>query len=172
MKKTFNKVKRKLRKIAKKEFTADSNELISKIGDTYIVYNQYQIIPEENRFNIYEKNGKLKHLVTTYTSASAISWCIADKKEEQELAHNIIECDNKIEFLLSDIAYAKQVLKNNPSLQKESMLLARLQEYNLKHYRLKGKLHKYIQRAKYIKKLGLNNESKRTSRTRHVNKVR
>jgi len=109
MKKTFNKVKRKLRKIAKKEFTADSNELISKIGDTYIVYNQYQIIPEENRFNIYEKNGKLKHLVTTYTSASAISWCIADKKEEQELAHNIIECDNKIEFLLSDIAYAKQV---------------------------------------------------------------
>jgi len=146
--------------------------LISKIGDTYIVYNQYQIIPDDNKFNIYEKNGKLKHLVTTYTSASAISWCIADKKEEIELANNIIACDNKIEFLLGDITHTKQVLKNTPSSHREGVLLARLQEYNLKHYKLKGKLHKYIQRAKYIKKLGLDNESKRTSRKKHVIEVR
>jgi hypothetical protein len=171
-KKIFNKVKQKLKKIAKEEFTSDSNELISKIGDTYIVFDRYQIIPKDNTFEIFETNGKLSYLVTTYSSATAISWCVATKDNDSELARNIVRCDNKIEYLLYDIAHAKQMLKTNKSDSTHGILLSRLQEYNLNHYRLKCKLHKYIQRAKYIKKSGLKNESNRTSRTRHISKIR
>lgn len=164
MEKDFKKIKRKLRHLSKKEFSADSSEMISKIGDTYIVYNQYQIIPCDRKFKIYEKSKKLEYVGTAYNSSSAILWCVAKKSDEPNLAEKLLSYDNKVEFILHDILHAQQLLKVEDNSEKQQTLISRLNEYKFKHVQLNGKLHKYIKLAKHIKKLGLSHELKRTSK--------
>jgi len=171
MTKTYNQVKRKLRKLSKKE-QSKSDELVVKQGDNFIVYNMYKITKDRNEFKIYFIDGN-EFVTTVFSSATALSWCNAHRGNNIELASNIINTDRTIEFLANDIAYTKILikLKSTPHEQ-QSTLLARLTEYVSKQMRLKVNLHKYIQRSKQIKSEGFSNEFTTTSNTKEFKRVR
>jgi len=170
MTKNYKQVKRKLRKISKKEEQNDN--LITRKGDTFHVYGEYRIIKDKHKFKIYISEGD-ELINTVFNSSSAIAWCNAHKGNASPLTKNIIDTDRAIEFLSNDIAYTKILisLKSTPH-DEQSILLARLTEYVDKQLRLKLNLHKYIQRSKQIKSKGFLNEFTTTSTTKEFNKVR
>lgn len=164
--KTYKQVKRKIRKLNKnqKENT-ENDDLVIQEGNTFHVYNDYKIVKNTYKFNIYINENK-KFVDTVFKSSSAIAWCNAHKGNDVVLARHIIETDRFIEHLTNDIAHTKMMikLKSTPP-QEQCILMARLTEYGWKQIRLKLNLHKYIQRAKQIKSKGFLNEYTRTSTT-------
>jgi len=170
MSKNYKQVKHKIRKLTKNEEQADN--LVIQKGNTFHVYNEYKIVKDKFKFNIYINDNK-QFVSTVFNSSSAISWCNAHKGNDVVLAQNIIETDRAIEFISNDIAYTKILikLKSTPPTE-QSILLARLTEYINRQCQLKVNLHKYIQRSKQIKSKGFLNEFTTTSKTKKFNGVR
>lgn len=171
--KTYKQVKRKIRKLNKNQKdNTDNDDLVIQEGNTFHVYNEYKIVKDTYKFNIYVNDSK-QLVDTVFKSSSAIAWCNAHKGNDVALAENIIKTDRFIEHLTNDIAHTKMMikLKSTPP-QEQSILIARLTEYGWKQIRLKLNLHKYIQRAKQIKSKGFLNEYTGTSTTNKFKNVR
>jgi hypothetical protein len=170
MPKNYKQVKRKIRKLSKNEEQKDN--LVIQKGDTYYIYNEYKIIRDKHKFNIYIEDSN-QFVNTVYNSSSAIAWCNAHKGNHIDLARDIISTDRSIEFLTNDIASTKILikLKSTPHVE-QGVLLARLVEYASKQLRLKLNLHKYIQRSNQIKSKGFLNEFTAPNQAKNLNRVR
>jgi hypothetical protein len=170
MSKNYKQVKQKLKKLSKNEEQKDN--LVIQKGNIFHVYNEYTIVKDNHKFDIYIVDNN-EFIGTVFNSSSAISWCNAHKCNDIDLAKNIISSDRAIEFLNNDIGYTKMLikLKSTPHT-KQSILFARLTEYVNKQLRIKLKLHKYIQRSNQIKDKGFSNEFTTPSKTTKFKKVR
>jgi hypothetical protein len=170
MSKNYKQVKRKIRELSKDEEQKDN--LVIQKGNIFHVYNEYTIVKDNHKFDIYITDNN-EFINTVFNSSSAISWCNAHKCNDINLANDIISSDRAIEFLNNDIGYTKMLikLKSTPH-NKQSVLLARLTEYLSKQLQLKLNLHKYIQRSKQIKDKGFSNEFTTPNTAKHRKKVR
>jgi hypothetical protein len=170
MSKNYKQVKRKIHELSKDEEQKDN--LVIQKGNIFHVYNEYTIVKDNHKFDIYiVDNNEL--INTVFNSSSAISWCNAHKGNDINLANDIIGTDRAIEFLNNDIGYTKMLIKSKTTPhQEQSILLARLTEYVNKQIRLKLNLHKYIQRSKQIKDKGFSNEFTTPRKTTKFKKVR
>ena len=170
MSKNYKQVKQKLKKLSKNEEQKDN--LVIQKGNIFHVYNEYTIVKDNHKFDIYIVDNN-EFIGTVFNSSSAISWCNAHKGNDIDLSNGIISSDRAIEFLSNDIVYTKMLikLKSTPHT-KQSILFARLTEYVNKQLRIKLKLHKYIQRSNQIKDKGFSNEFTTPSKTTKFKKVR
>ena len=170
MTKNFKHVKRKIRELSKDEEKKDN--LVIQNGNIFHVYNEYRIVKNGYKFDIYINDGN-EFIGTVFNSSTAISWCNAHKGNDVVLSNNIITTDRGIEFLNNDISYTKMLIKLRSTPHPiQSILFTKLTEYVDKQLRLKLKLHKYIQRSNQIKDKGFSNEFTAPNKANNFNRVR
>jgi hypothetical protein len=150
----------KLERFAEKELLRNINNLI--IDDNqggYIAFGKYQIEPVEKGFCV---NTWDKTVHCFANKRSAISYCIADKVGNYNLARNIMVLDHKKQILEADIHCRKTKATRSRTQDFYETVNTKIQPKVDQYNSLSAELEKCINSAKYIQIRGFYNETART----------
>jgi hypothetical protein len=154
---------KEFKRVIHDEFRNTIPNLIWQEDDgSYEVFYKYRIIPEKPVFRVFCSASDIGVFSSTKT---ALSWCIADKFKNYNLARNILQLDNKLTSLINDInVRAKIGDKSNQPLFRET-IGTKLETKIIHKKKLENELVICVNRAKYLQQQGFNNETVRTVRT-------
>lgn len=118
----YNKVKSKI-----KQFSNDkkiNDQIIRKIKGSYHLYNIYKIT---NNNGIWEVRKYNQFIYGFESSATATTWCLADKTKQYMDATNIIVIDQKLQCKKLDVQLrSKWINESDMSDERKDIALARL----------------------------------------------
>lgn len=151
----------KLERFAEREFYRNLDQMI--VEDTfggYVVFGKYHIEPQNYGF-----------LVSTATSVvhcfdskrNAVSWCVADKYNQINLANNILTLDRKKQSLAADIQCRQGVARRSRSDHFYEIINMKVQPKQSLLSSVASELEKCVNLAKYMQIRGFSNETARTS---------
>ena len=150
----------------KREFRREFGDTIANTiwqndGGNYEVFDKYTIQRSRNQY-----------LVTCYstdvgafsTSRSALSWCIADKFRNYKLAQTLLNLDNALSNVASDIAARAQIAERSKNPEFRETVAIKLETKLIHKKILENDLANCINLAKYLQQRGFDNETARTGR--------
>ena len=136
------------------------NMIIDDDVGGYIAFGKYQISPNQDRFQV----STWDRLIHTFASKrSAISWCVADRVNNINLANQILALDRKQQLLSADIQCRQGQGRRSKTSDFEEIVDTKVQPKIVRYNAVKAELEKCINSAKYIQIRGFNNETARTS---------
>ena len=95
---------------------------------------------------------------------SAISYCVADRQRDYNLARRILQLDTTKRMLGADIAARTGVADRTTSNRTRDLIMTKLQHKHSNYRTVIDQLEKCISRAKYLQLRGFVNETARTRR--------
>jgi hypothetical protein len=134
-------------------------------GD-YEAFGRYRIVPENSGYRVFinDHNQGLFHSTRT-----AISWCVADKYQQYNLARNLLNLDNMLENVRNDIFVRAGVAnKSRDPVLKENIEI-KLEPKILHKKDIETQLNKCLNWAKYLQQKGFENE---TARSGHATTIK
>ena len=147
----------------RQEFRETMPNIIWQNDDgNYEVFGKYKIIP-----------GKTGHQVLCWdnevgvfnSTRSALSWCIADKFKEYNLARELLDTDNKLGHLAQDITVRANLADRSNRPEFREAIGTKLETKIIRKKQLENQLAKCVNMAKYWQQRGFNNEIARTGRS-------
>ena len=153
----------KLEAFAAKELLNLTDKLIVDDGRGGIIaFGKYNIIPADYKFRVEIKN---QDTISFGSKKSAISWCIADQHNQNNLARYILTLDTKKHSLAADI-HCRQALANRSNREDfYECVSTKIQSKIDRLSALDAELEKCLISAKYMQIRGFSNETARTGRT-------
>ena len=152
----------KLERFAEKELRRNMHILIvddEKGG--YIAFGSYYLKPKTNVFEVWSLS---EDIIGTFSNKrTAISWCVADKFNQLNLAQEIKNLDRKKQSLSADIHCRQQVADRSRDQGFAEVVLTKLQPKVEQYTLLNTELEKCLNSAKYLQLRGFQNETARTS---------
>jgi hypothetical protein len=127
----------------------------------YEVFGRYRIVPERHGFRVF---CSATDIGTFATTRSALSWCIADKKQAYNLAREIKELDHKLTALNNDIATRTAIAERSRRWDFRDPVATKLETKIIRRKQIENRLAKCIDWAKYSQQRGFNNETQRIGR--------
>lgn len=127
-------------------------------NDEYEAFGKYRIVPMNPGYNVYINDDFKAFFNSTRT---AISWCVADKYQQYNLARDLLSYDSKLGNIKNDIfvraAIANKtrdpVLRENIEIKLELKILYKRD--------IEFHLTKCLNQAKYLQQKGFENETAR-----------
>jgi hypothetical protein len=145
-----------------KEFpTLEHNSIWKNSEGNYTVFGRYSLVKEAAGFRVH---CLLNNIGIFHSSRSALSWCIADKFKQYNIARELIQLDNNLHHLTVDINTRAAVGDRVKSADQREIILTKLESKILKKKEIENRLSKYINQAKYYQQRGFDNEIARTGR--------
>ena len=119
---TYNKIKNKIRKFSNDP--SINKNIIRKIKGSYYLYNTYKITNNNGIWEVLRNN----YFVHGFeSSATATTWCIADKMKQYMDAHNLIIIDQKLQRMKNDVQHrTKLINQSNLDDDRKNIAIARL----------------------------------------------
>jgi hypothetical protein len=144
-------------KLFRKEFPELTSNLIfqNKVGE-YEVFGRFIIKKEKNLCRVYCSDTEKGVFSNT---KSALSWCIAIKFYQYNLARDILNLDNKLTSLSNDINARANIADKSKNLDFQETLEIKLENKIIYKKQIEKQLHKCITYAKYYQQKGFNNET-------------
>ena len=127
----------------------------------YQVFGRYRIQVESAGFRVFCSATDVGVFATTRT---ALSWCIADKNQAYNTARELLETDNKLSALTSDIATRAAIGDRSRDPALREIILTKLESKIIHKKTLENQLTKYVGWAKYCQQRGFEDETARTGR--------
>jgi hypothetical protein len=124
----------------------------------YEVFDRYTIVAQKQGCIVYINEDEQGYFNSTRT---AMSWCIADKYKQYNLARELLTIDNILTNVTNDI-YVRVGVANkckNPQLREN--IETKLEPKILHKRTLELQLNKCVNRAKYLQQKGFANETHR-----------
>lgn len=152
----------------RREFRETLNNTIwQNDRDQYEVFEKYRIEPEKNKYRVWCWSTEVGVFNSTRT---ALSWCIADKYKDYNLANKLLKTDNELTNLSNDIFTRANLAdrSKNPSFRES--VGCKLETKIIHKKTLENELTKCVNLAKYLQQRGFENETARTGRG-HSNKT-
>lgn len=126
----------------------------------WIAFGRYQIKPNHAVFDV----SRNDFFIGSFGSKrSALSWCIADNKNQLQLAQQIQTLDQKKQLIENDIACRSGIKKRMKSPVSKEIITTKLEPKIALNSVITAELEKCISSAKYIQLRGFSNETARTS---------
>ena len=149
----------KLERWAERELKRNIDKIILDDEEGgYIVFGRYLIDPQQHGFTV----STLDREIHCFSSKrSAISWCIADKINNINLATQILNLDRKQQILTADINTRKTLGSRSRREDFAEIVNTKIQPKIDQHRAVVSELEKCINSAKYIQIRGFNNETAR-----------
>jgi hypothetical protein len=145
-----------------KEFpTLEHNSIWKNSEGNYTVFGRYSLVKEAAGFRVH---CSLSDIGIFHSSRSALSWCIADKFKQYNIARQLIQLDNDLHHLTADINTRATIGERVKNAEQREIILTKLESKILKKKEIENRLSKYINRAKYYQQRGFDNETARTGR--------
>ena len=127
----------------------------------YEVFGHYRIVPENHGFRVFCSATDVGVFSTT---RSALSWCIADKKQAYNLARELKELDNKLAALNNDITVRTALAERSRRWEFRDPVATKLETKIILRKQVENRLAKCIGWAKYCQQRGFTNETQRIGR--------
>lgn len=146
---------------ARNDLTQLQGNLILPIDGGYSVFGVYTLTLD-NSDVIVTKSTKF---IDRFTSKkTALSWCIADKYNQQKLALQIELLDFK--FRVAEQAVRTRELALAQANANKDVILAKLAHRKQQKFYAQAELEKCVKQAKYLQIRGFANDTQRNSRTK------
>lgn len=156
------KKEQKLERFAEREFKRNLHTMIIEDEDGgYIAFGRYRLIPNKHQFNVFTTS---EDLIGSFSNKrTAISWCVADKYNQLNLAANIKNLDIKKQSMENDLYVTKSQADRTRNEGFAEVVLTKLQPKVERLSWLNNELEKCLNSAKYLQLRGFQNETARTS---------
>lgn len=152
----------KLEDWARREFPLAVNHLIlSNDRGTVVAFGRYRLEQEKNRVQLYVDE---EPVALFGDRRSALSWCVADKYQQFNLARRISQLDQQKTFLSNDIETRRQLAQRSANKVYQETVNTKIASKIRHRATVSEHLEKCITQAKYIQIRGFTNETARTRR--------
>ena len=153
-------------KAFRKEFPEIITNLIfqNETGD-YEIFGRYVIKKEKNVCRVY---CSATDAVTFSSTKTALSWCIAAKFSNYNLARDILNLDRKLMALTNDINTRANVAERSKNSLFRETVETKLETKIIHKKQVEQQLTKCVNYAKYYQQKGFNNETVRTGRNHAI----
>jgi hypothetical protein len=156
------KIDKEINRILRQEFKdLVPNTIWESSEGVYEVFGKYQILLENPGYRVYCSDTDIGTFTSTRT---ALSWCIADKYQNYNLARNLLLVDNKLGALTDDIKMRATLGDRSNNLSFKETVGTKLETKIIHKKQLENQLAKWVSWAKYCQQRGFNNETARTGR--------
>lgn len=147
----------KLERWAEREFDRNLKHMIvdSEQG-SYVAFGQYHLEPQTHGCSV-STWDRLVHVFSN--KRTAISWCVADKYNQYNLANNIQTLDSKKQQLTSDIHCRRTQAQQGRTQDFYETVNTKIQPKQELLDSVTAELEKCINLAKYLQLRGFNNET-------------
>ncbi len=129
-------------------------------GD-YELFGKYRIVSERPGYLVYCAANSVGKFSSTKT---AVSWCVADKYQDYNLAREILNTDNRLSAVTNDIFVRVGVANRSKKPEFRESIDIKLENKIIRKRELEQQLIKYINSAKYLQQRGFDNETARSGR--------
>jgi len=99
------------------------------------------------------------------SSKTAVSWCIADKFRQLNLARDLLTLDQKLGNITNDISVRAAIADRSTRWEFRDPVGVKLETKIIRKKLLENQLSKCVDSAKYLQQRGFNNETARTGRS-------
>jgi hypothetical protein len=129
-------------------------------GD-YELFGKYRIVANRPGYTVYCSATEVGEFSSTRT---AVSWCVADKYRNYNLARDILRTDTRLAAVTSDIFVRMGVANKSKRAEFRESIDTKLETKIIRKKELEKQLAKYVNLAKYLQQKGFENETARSSR--------
>jgi hypothetical protein len=129
-------------------------------GD-YELFGRYRIVSNRPGYTVYCQADSVGDFSSTRT---AVSWCVADKYQNYNLARDILRTDNRLTYVANDIFVRMAVANKSKKPEFRESIDTKLETKVIRRKELENELTKYINLAKYLQQKGFDNETARSGR--------
>lgn len=129
-------------------------------GD-YELFGKYRIVSNRPGYTVYCAANSVGEFSSTRT---AVSWCVADKYRNYNLARDILRTDNRLGAISNDIFVRMGVASRSKRPEFRESIDTKLETKIIRRKELEQQLSKYINLAKYLQQRGFDNETARSGR--------
>ena len=151
----------KLERFAEQEFQRNLDQMIVEdpFGG-YVAFGKYHIEPQNHGYLV-STETRVVHCFDS--KRNAISWCVADKYNQINLADTILNLDRKKQSLAADIQCRQGVARRSRSDHFYEIINMKVQPKQSLLSSVASELEKCVNLAKYMQIRGFSNETARTS---------
>ena len=137
------------------------NVIIPLDNGAYEVFDKYQIIPQHPGYLVmcHATEAGIFHSTRT-----AMSWCIADKYKDYNLARELLNLDNKLYNLNNDIVLRATIADRSNRPEFRENVGTKLETKIIHKKIVENQLFNCVNLAKYLQQRGFNNETQRIGR--------
>jgi hypothetical protein len=128
----------------------------------YELFGRYKILKERNGYRVFCSATDVGLFSGT---KAAVSWCIADKYCDYNLARHILHTDNRLEAINNDIYVRVGAATRSKKAEFKENIDIKLEPKIIRKRELEKQLTKYVDLAKYLQQRGFDNEIARSGRT-------
>ena len=127
----------------------------------YEVFGRYKIARKKDGYHVVCHATDVGLFSST---KSAISWCVADKYRDYNLARQILLTDTRLDAISSDIFTRMAAANRSRKIEFKENIDAKLEPKIIRKKQLEKQLANLINSAKYLQQRGFDNEIARSGR--------
>ena len=127
----------------------------------YELFGKYRIVPTRPGYTVYCLANSVGEFSSTKT---AVSWCVADKYCNYNLAREIYNTDSRLTAVGNDVFVRAGVANRSKRADFRESIDIKLESKIIRKKELEKQLDKCINLAKYLQQKGFDNETARSSR--------
>jgi hypothetical protein len=128
----------------------------------YELFGRYRIVSNRPGYTVYCYANSVGEFSSTKT---AVSWCVADKYCNYNLARDILRTDTRLSAVTNDVFVRMGVANKSKRAEFRESIDTKLETKIIRKKELEHELSKYVNLAKYLQQRGFDNETARSSRT-------
>ena len=127
----------------------------------YELFGKYRIVSNRPGYTVYCQANAAGEFSSTRT---AVSWCVADKYCNYNLAREIHNTDSRLTAVSNDVFVRAGVANRSKRADFRESIDIKLETKIIRRKELENQLTKYINLAKYLQQRGFDNETARSGR--------
>jgi len=127
----------------------------------YELFGRYRIVSNRPGYTVYCWATEVGEFSSTRT---AVSWCVADKYRNYNLARDILRTDSRLTAVSNDVFVRMGVASRSKRPDFRESIDTKLETKIIRKKELEQQLAKYVNSAKYLQQRGFDNETARSSR--------
>jgi hypothetical protein len=127
----------------------------------YELFGKYRIVPTRPGYTVYCHANAVGEFSSTKT---AVSWCVADKYRDYNLAREIYNTDSRLTAVSNDVFVRAGVANRSKRADFRESIDIKLESKIIRRKELENQLTKCVNLAKYLQQRGFDNETARSSR--------
>jgi hypothetical protein len=147
----------KLERFAEREIKRNIHSIIlPDVDGSFIVFGAYHVVPSTNGYRVMTYCNEIGEFSN---KKSAMSWCVADKNNQLNLAQQIKNLDRKKQSLLADINCRRGQANRSLDPNFAETVNTKIQPKISSLESVNRELEKCLISAKYLQIRGFNNET-------------
>lgn len=145
--------------LVKQELRSIETDVIIPENQGFRAFGTYLIKPNIGGIEVWQQDIKIGNFGS---QRSAISWCVADRLRQYELAQQIKDLDQRSKWTRETIEQRSSIADRSKNSEFKELIRLKIQHRRVIKTQIDAELEKCIKRTKYLQYRGFTNDTQRT----------